>query len=40
MFPKLWEASGLAYDRLIERLVQLAIDADRGAPPSRNQGQS
>jgi len=26
MFPKLWEASGLPYGRLIERLVQLAID--------------
>ena len=34
MFPKLWEASGLPYARLIERLVDLAIDADRGAPPS------
>jgi len=34
MFPKLWEASGLPYTRLIERLVELAIDADRGAPPS------
>jgi len=34
MFPKLWEASGLPYARLIERLVTLAIDADRGAPPS------
>ena len=34
MFPKLWEASGLSYTRLIERLVELAIDADRGAPPS------
>jgi D-alanine-D-alanine ligase len=26
MFPKLWEASGLAYPRLIERLVDLARD--------------
>ena len=34
MFPKLWEASGLPYARLIERLVELAIEADRGAPPS------
>ena len=24
MFPKLWEESGLAYPRLIERLVELA----------------
>jgi len=34
MFPKLWEASGLPYARLIERLVDLALDADRGSPPS------
>ncbi len=34
MFPKLWEASGLPYTRLIERLVELALDADRGVPPS------
>ena len=34
MFPKLWEASGLSYAGLIERLVDLAIDADRGTPPS------
>jgi D-alanine-D-alanine ligase len=26
MYPKLWEASGLAYPRLIERLVDLAIE--------------
>jgi D-alanine-D-alanine ligase len=26
MFPKLWEASGLAYPRLIEKLVDLALD--------------
>jgi D-alanine-D-alanine ligase len=32
MYPKLWEASGLPYDRLIERLLELAIErfeADR-----------
>lgn len=34
MFPKLWEASGLSYTRLIERLVELALDADRGSPPA------
>ena len=33
MFPKLWEASGLPYTRLVERLVDLAVDADRGRPP-------
>ena len=26
MYPKLWEASGLSYARLIERLVDLAIE--------------
>lgn len=25
MFPKLWEASGLSYPRLVERLVELAV---------------
>ena len=32
MYPKLWEASGLAYADLIERLIDLAIerhDAER-----------
>ena len=33
MFPKLWENSGLPYTQLIERLVTLAIEADRGDPP-------
>ena len=26
MYPKLWDASGLAYPKLIERLVELAIE--------------
>jgi D-alanine-D-alanine ligase len=26
MYPKLWEASGLAYDDLVERLIDLAIE--------------
>ncbi|GIU96389.1 MAG: D-alanine--D-alanine ligase [Actinomycetota bacterium] len=26
MYPKLWEASGLAYPELVERLIELAID--------------
>jgi len=34
MFPKLWDASGLPYTRLIERLVDLAVEADRGVPPT------
>ncbi|MCP3978701.1 MAG: D-alanine--D-alanine ligase [bacterium] len=29
MFPKLWEAAGLAYPRLIERLVALALERSR-----------
>jgi len=30
MFPKLWEAAGLEYPRLVERLVLLAREAARG----------
>ena len=26
MYPKLWEASGLAYPELIERLLELAVE--------------
>lgn len=26
MYPKMWEASGLSYDQLLETLIQLAID--------------
>jgi len=26
MYPKLWEASGISYSRLIDRLIQLALD--------------
>jgi D-alanine-D-alanine ligase len=26
MYPKLWEASGVPYPRLIERLLDLAIE--------------
>jgi D-alanine-D-alanine ligase len=26
MYPKLWEASGLAYPELLERLVELAVE--------------
>src|SRR5713226_958403 len=31
MYPKLWEASGLSYDQLLDRLIELAIErhADR-----------
>jgi D-alanine-D-alanine ligase len=26
MYPKLWQASGLSYKKLIDRLIQLALD--------------
>jgi D-alanine-D-alanine ligase len=26
MYPKLWAASGLAYPRLIDRLIELAME--------------
>jgi len=29
MYPKLWEASGVPYPRLIERLLDLAIERHR-----------
>jgi D-alanine-D-alanine ligase len=29
MFPKLWEASGLPYPKLVERLVELALERSR-----------
>jgi len=34
MYPKLWEASGLPYPRLIDRLIELALE--RHADKSRN----
>ena len=40
MFPKLWEASGIAYPRLVDRLVELALERHRqrptGGPPDRS----
>ena len=30
MFPLLWQASGLSYPALIERLVQLAMERETG----------
>ena len=30
MFPLLWQASGLSYPELVERLVQLALDRSTG----------
>jgi D-alanine-D-alanine ligase len=35
MYPKLWAASGLAYPRLIDRLIQLALD--RQSDKKKNQ---
>jgi D-alanine-D-alanine ligase len=29
MYPKLWEASGLSYKQLIDRLIQLAVERHR-----------
>jgi D-alanine-D-alanine ligase len=26
MYPKMWEASGLAYPKLIDRLIELALE--------------
>ena len=26
MYPKLWEASGLPYSKLVDRLIELALD--------------
>ena len=34
MYPKLWEASGLPYSQLLDRLIELAID--RHADKQRN----
>ena len=30
MYPKLWEASGLPYSRLIDRLIELALERHTG----------
>ena len=30
MFPLLWQASGLTYSELVERLVQLAMERSTG----------
>jgi D-alanine-D-alanine ligase len=39
MYPKLWEASGISYPELIDRLVQLALErhADKGRSATRYQ---
>ena len=37
MYPKLWEASGLPYNKLVDRLIELAMErkADVTAPHIR-----
>jgi len=30
MYPKMWEASGIPYPRLIDRLIALALERARG----------
>jgi D-alanine-D-alanine ligase len=32
MYPKLWEASGVSYSELIDRLIQLALERHRSKP--------
>ena len=29
MYPKLWEATGIPYSRLIDQLLQLAVEAQK-----------
>jgi D-alanine-D-alanine ligase len=42
MYPKLWEASGLPYNKLVDRLIELAMerkaDRDRTAHMYRSNG--
>lgn len=35
MYPRLWEASGLPYPRLLDRLIELALEASSFGPLSR-----
>jgi D-alanine-D-alanine ligase len=35
MFPKMWEASGLAYPALIDRLIELALERHRERQATR-----
>jgi D-alanine-D-alanine ligase len=40
MYPKLWEASGLPYNELVDRLIDLALErrADTNRAASSSQG--
>ena len=38
MYPKLWQASGLPYSELIDRLIQLALERHRGRQSGRIDG--
>jgi D-alanine-D-alanine ligase len=40
MYPKLWEASGLGYSELIDRLVDLAIERHQRRAAKRNTGRT
>jgi D-alanine-D-alanine ligase len=40
MFPKLWEASGVPYPRLLDRLVELALERHRQRPRPEALGAS
>ena len=35
MYPKMWEASGLAYSELIDRLIELALERHASAKATR-----
>ncbi len=35
MFPKMWEASGLPYPKLIDRLIELALERHRAKRETR-----
>jgi D-alanine-D-alanine ligase len=35
MYPKMWEASGLPYPKLIDRLIELALERHRARQATR-----
>ncbi|HEX6971773.1 MAG TPA: D-alanine--D-alanine ligase family protein [Limnochordia bacterium] len=40
MYPKLWEATGISYSELIDRLIQLALERHRDKERSRTQREA